>query len=236
MEQQYASRLLPFLKAIRFYHGHDTIGMGHIPQEGPALLVENHSLATYDMALLSAAIYEETGRMTRPLADNLFFKIPYLSKAVNVLGGVRGTEENARSLLEEGELVSVAPGGMKEALRSSKDKYRLMWESRKGFIKLAVETQVPIILAMCPRADDIYQVYDNPVTPWAYQQFKVPVFCVRGVGPTLIPRKVKLTHYLSKPIYPPALSGKRSLKALVESFHKRIMNHSNKLMLKALDA
>ena len=152
MEQQYVMRLLPFLKAIRFYHEHEIIGMGHIPQKGGALLVVNHSLATYDIALLMAAIYEKTGRISRPLADNLFFKIPYLSKAVDALGGVRGTRNNAKSLLEAGELVSVAPGGMREALRSSDEKYQLIWKKRKGFVRLAIEMQVPIILGMCPKS------------------------------------------------------------------------------------
>ena len=129
-------RLLPLLKAIRFYHEHEIIGMGHIPQKGGALLVVNHSLATYDIALLIAAIYETTGRISRPLADNLFFKIPYLSKAVDALGAVRGTRSNAKSLLKAGELVSVAPGGMREALRNSNEKYQLFWKERKGFVRL----------------------------------------------------------------------------------------------------
>ena len=235
MEQQYVSRVLPFLKAIRFYHDHEAIGMGHIPQEGPALVVVNHSLATYDIALLFSAIYEETGRITRPLADNLFFKIPYLAKAVDLLGGVRGDKESAKELLRSGELVSVAPGGMKEALRSSDDKYQLVWDSRKGFVKLAIEMQVPIILAMCPRADDLYQVYSNPVTPWVYEKFRVPLFCLKGLGPTLIPKPIKLKHYLSKPIYPPTIDNVKDVSKHVEAFHKKILEASQKLMAKGLD-
>ena len=75
MEQQYVSKIVPFLNVVRVYHEHEVKGMGHIPQDGAALLVVNHSLATYDIGLLFAAIYESTGRIVRPLADNLFFKI-----------------------------------------------------------------------------------------------------------------------------------------------------------------
>ena len=49
-----------------------------------------------------------------------------------------------------------------------------------GFARLAIETQTPIILAMCPKADDIYDVYSNSLTAWAYQKYRIPVFFARG--------------------------------------------------------
>lgn len=234
MEQQYVSKIVPFLNAVRFYHEHEVIGMGHIPQEGPALLVVNHSLATYDIGLLFAAIYESTGRIARPLADNLFFKIPYLSEFVQALGAVKGTPKNAKDLLREGEIVTVAPGGMREALKPSSEKYKLMWESRKGFVALAIEMQVPVILAMCPKADDIYNVYRNPVTPWAYKNYRIPLFCIRGMGPTLIPKKVHLRHYLSAPLVPPKVKKNSNIRGLIDSFHKKILTTSSELIDQAL--
>lgn len=222
------------MKAVRFYHNHKVIGMGHIPQEGPALIVVNHSLATYDITLLFAAIYEEVGRFTRPLADNLFFRIPYLSQFVKSFGGVCGNKENAKKLLRSGELVSVAPGGMKEALRFSHEKYKIIWNTRKGFIKIAIEMEVPIILAMCPMADDIYKVYSNPITSWVYDRYRVPLFCARGIGPTAIPKPVKLRHYLSKPLYPPKLTENTGFDKTVDIFHKKVIHASNNLIAKAM--
>jgi 1-acyl-sn-glycerol-3-phosphate acyltransferase len=234
VEQQYVSKIVPFLNVVRVYHEHEVKGMGHIPQEGAALLVMNHSLATYDIGLLFAAVYESTGRIVRPLADNLFFKIPYLSQFVQALGGVRGTQKNAKDLLRAGEIVAVAPGGMKEALRPSSDKYKLMWETRKGFVALAIEMQVPVILAMCPKADDIYNVYCNPITPWIYERYRIPLFCIRGIGPTLIPKKVQLTHFVSAPLAPPKIKKSSNISVLIDSFHKKILTTSNGLMTEAL--
>ena len=127
---------------------------------------------------------------------------------------------NAKELLEKGELVAVAPGGMREALRPSSERYQILWEKRKGFARLAIKTGAPIVLAICPKADDLYEVYPSRLTKWAYQTFKVPVFLARGLGPSPIPRPVKLAHFVSKPIYPPKfVNDKIKDRMILDRFH-----------------
>lgn len=50
-----------------------------------------------------------------------------------------------------GEIVSIAPGGVREALFS--ENYSLVWEKRIGFAKAAIEAQVVfvahIVVIMC---------------------------------------------------------------------------------------
>lgn len=72
-------KLLPVVNALRGYHTHQVYGMENIPKEGPAILASNHSLATYDLIMLYGAIYEQTGRMVRPLMDRLFSETYRLS-------------------------------------------------------------------------------------------------------------------------------------------------------------
>ncbi len=38
---------LSFLRFLMKYHRYEVVGMDHIPKTGPALIVINHSLATY---------------------------------------------------------------------------------------------------------------------------------------------------------------------------------------------
>ncbi len=223
--------LIPVLNSLRHYHRHQVIGMEHIPREGSALVVVNHSLATYDIALLNAAIFAERGRFMRSLADHLFYRVPYLAQLVEAIGAKEGNRHNARQLLEEGEMVCVAPGGMREALRPSSQRYQLRWEHRRGFAQIAIESQSPVIIGMCPRADDLYQVYASPLTSWAYNKFKIPLFLARGLGFTPIPRPVKLIHHLSEPLYPPKPRAEpAAFKKQVEVFHRQIIKRAEALI------
>ena len=110
---------------------------------------------------------------------------------------------------------------MREALKPSSQKNQLLWDSRKGFVRLAIETQTPIVLAACPEADDIFTVYENRLTKWVYKKFRLPVLIIRGIGPTLIPRPVSLTHYLSEPLQPPKvdLNDSKAVNRAVEEWH-----------------
>tara|TARA_B100000524_G_scaffold308484_1_gene184287 strand:+ start:584 stop:1303 length:720 start_codon:yes stop_codon:yes gene_type:complete len=235
MNKNMVKKILPFIKLMRQYHKHEVHGIENIPKSGKALLVVNHSLATYDILLLFAAIYENSNRYTKPLADRLFFKSSVLGQLAKDWGAVEGSPENAHNLLlEKKELVAVAPGGMKEALRPSSQRYQINWEKRKGFIRLAVETQTPIILAMCPKADDLYHVYPSSITDWAYTKYKIPLMIARGFGPTAFPRKIKLTHFISESIFPPNYNDKKPSEKLIDDFHKKIMKRSEEMIASAI--
>lgn len=231
------TQVLGLVNALRKYHRHEVIGIENIPNEGRGLLAVNHSLATYDIVLLAAAIYEQKKRIPNSLADRLFYKIPYLGEVIESLGARKGTRENAVKLLEEGNIVFVAPGGMRESLRPSSERYQILWKKRKGFVELALKTQSPVILCACPKADDIYEVFANPVTALIYRKFKLPIFIAKGLGPTPIPKPVKLVHYIGKPVIPPAYDktmSKEELASLTETFHKKIIGKMNNLMAKAV--
>lgn len=230
-----ALSLLPIVNALRLYHRHEVVGMENIPKDSQCLLVVNHSLATYDIGLLFAAVYEKTGRLTRPLIDRLFFRVPFLGDVMSFFGSVQGTPDNAKDLLYSGNIVAVAPGGMQEALRPSTERYQIRWDRRYGFARLAIETGTPIVLAACPKADDIYDVYPSPITKWAYQAFKIPVFIARGFGLTPLPRPVKLVHHLSEPMIPPKpLDNPEAFKRQVQRFHAKICKRMEMLIGEAI--
>ena len=227
INQEIWTSIEPIAKALRLYHRHRVVGIDNLPKNGKSLLVANHSLATYDMALLIHAIYFETGRFVRPLVDNLFYKFPFLGKFMDAVGCQAGTKENARQLLQERNLVLVAPGGMREALRPSTEKYKTLWDKRKGFARLAIETGTPVILAICPRADDLYKVYPSTLTKWMYKHLKIPFFLATGMGGSPLPRPVRLVHFLSAPIKPPKMSSRPEVfeKQVVE-FHAKVIKIS----------
>lgn len=211
MDEEFILKIVPFLTSLRIYHKHDVHGLERLPEAGPVIIASNHSLATYDMLLLMQAVYQDCGRFPRSLVDRLFYRIPHIGSLMERLGCVVGSSDNARALLNNGATVYIAPGGMQESLRPSKDRYQIRWSNRKGFARLAIETGTPVVLAACPKADDIFEIYDNRLTKWVYRRFKVPLFFAHGVGPTPLPKPVKLRHFLSKPIYPPEKEPRKDL-------------------------
>lgn len=224
------------LDGLRRRHQYDVVGAELLPRSGPCLLVVNHSLATYDILLLGQTLLERTGRLPRALGDKRLFQVPGLRQLVSYFGAVKASHDAADQLLAEGRVVIVAPGGMSEALRSSEQRYQVAWEQRKGFIELAVRAQSPIVLAACPRADDLYDVDDSEVTRSFYERWHVPLPFLRGEGGGLLPRAVKLRHYLSAPIAPPALPERADPAPLVDAHHSEVVARMNALMQEALAA
>ncbi len=203
---------------LRRFHSHRVEGLAHVPAQGAVLVVVHHTFATYDGFLLAHAIYERTGRVGVGLGDNLIFKVPGL-RQLGWHAGIRpANPHNGRRLLAEGHLMYVAPGGMREGLRPSTQARTHVWAKRRGFVRLALEAQVPLVLAACPAADDLYTVYETPLTKLAYKQRKLPLAVVRGRGPTVLPRKVALTHFVAPPIVPPPLDPDRKAEQ-IEALH-----------------
>jgi len=234
-DEAIVSTLLPVARAFQIYHRHEVVGLEHVPTSGRTLLVCNHSLATYDIFLLCASIYFRHQRIVRPLIDRTFFRFPLLGDFMTYLGAVQGSPTSARELLGGENIVCVAPGGMRESLRPSTERYQILWEKRMGFAKLAIETGTPIVLAACPRADDIYEVYPNPLTKWTYQFLRLPLPIARGVGLSALPRPVKLVHHLSEPIKPPKpIEGEEASKRQLRRFHERLVRRMRELIGEAI--
>lgn len=73
--------------------------------------------------------------------------LPGLPRAKELCGIVGTAEEDCVAVLARGESLLVTPGGMREAqpARRGQDFYRLRWEGRTGFVRLALRTGAPIV-------------------------------------------------------------------------------------------
>ncbi len=217
--------LVPLYRAAKRYHDYRVVGLEHVPREGPAIIAFTHSLATYDIMLFGATLFFEHQRLIASLADRAIFQTPFLRQLAERLGAVEGEPDVARRILRAGRLLGVAPGGMREALRPSTARYRIAWGRRVGFARLAIETQVPVILAACPAADDCYEVFDTRLTRYVYERFRMPLPVALGSG--LLPKRVKLRHLVSEPIAPPSHGD-------AEAFHAELCARMERLITDAL--
>ncbi len=234
MDPKTLDKALSVFHFLAEYHNHKVISIENIPRQGPTLIIINHSLATYDAFLLAGAIYQHTGRICRALGDRRIFQTPFLSRIATKLGMVQGLPLAGEKLLEQGHLLIVSPGGMRESLRSVKKRYQVLWDNRLGFIRLALNTQTPIILVACPLADNLYSVYDNPLTSLVYERFKLPLPIARGLGATFLPRPISLQHYVRQPILPPKIP-KEKLNGEISKFHWHVIKEMEKLISLSLE-
>lgn len=72
-----------------------------------------------------------------------------LKLLLEVTGVMPGTREECLSALKNGHLVSISPGGVREALFSD-ESYQLMWGNRKGFAQVALDAKVVSIMLPIP--------------------------------------------------------------------------------------
>lgn len=219
-------QLRRLLEPLERYHRFHAVGLEQFPRVGPVLLVVHHTLATYDGFLIGAAVWDHTGRLPRGLGDDRIFQIPGLRRLAHTIGLVPASPEAGEALLREGHVLGVAPGGMWESLRPRDERRRSRWEGRRGFVRLALRTGTPMVLAACPAGDDIYRVYRSRITDAAYQRFHLPVPVARGVGPTAVPRPVELLARFSAPLVPPPYDPARE-EEQVDALHaeaRRVMS------------
>jgi 1-acyl-sn-glycerol-3-phosphate acyltransferase len=148
-DPDYIRESLPrlWLAASLYFRG-EVRGLGNIPEDGPVLLVGNHSGGnlTPDTSVFTLAFHAYFGveRRFYQLAHNLVLSMPGLG-ALRKYGTVAASPENARKALASGAALLVYPGGDYEVHRPIWEANKVDFDGRKGFIKLALEHDVPIV-------------------------------------------------------------------------------------------
>ena len=142
-------RTLPAMAALwQTYFRADVRGLDRIPATGPVLLVGNHSGGTLiaDTFVFTTRFYEHFGveRRFHQLAHDLVLALPGLG-LLRKYGTVAANREHARRALHAGAAVLVYPGGDHETFRPSWHSGDVEFDGRKGFVRLALEEDVPVV-------------------------------------------------------------------------------------------
>ncbi|MGC4001499.1 MAG: lysophospholipid acyltransferase family protein [Anaeromyxobacter sp.] len=149
----YRRGILPFAWTLSRYHRMSM--QGGPPPDGPCIYVMLHGAGylVLDLVLVGYFLqwkgWFERGEPHRPLRivaaqskiERFLPGLPRLKDAVGIIGT---DEEACAAVLERGEQLLITPGGMREA-QPARDFYRLRWEGRYGFVRLALRTGVPIV-------------------------------------------------------------------------------------------
>ncbi len=146
----YIERTLPAVRlATQLYFRSDVRGLEHIPEEGPVLLVGNHSGGTLiaDTFVFGQHFYDHfgTGRRFHQLAHDLVFKVPGLRALVERYGTVPASPANMSKALRRDAALLVYPGGDHETYRPSWESDQIDFAGRTGFVELALKHRIPVV-------------------------------------------------------------------------------------------
>lgn len=117
--------------------------------DGPFLAVGNHNgmTGTPDMFCHMAAFWRRYGdeRLAYGLMHDMPFGFPAAGAWLNAVGAIAANPGNAKRALDRGAAVLVFPGGDLDACKPYRDRYRIDFGKRRGFVRTAIREQVPIV-------------------------------------------------------------------------------------------
>ncbi|MBF2017360.1 MAG: acyltransferase family protein [Rivularia sp. T60_A2020_040] len=168
----------------RYYFRVETDGWENIPPNGKVLIVGSHNggMATPDMNMMMYDWFRRFGteRLVYGLMHPYIWEVsPALGDLAQKTGAIAAHPKTANAAFNKGASVLVYPGGQYDLFRPYNQRYNINFAGNKGFIKLALRQEVPIIPAISVGAHetlivlgDFYELMkqlNNLGLPWLYQ-------------------------------------------------------------------
>jgi len=129
-------------------------GEEHLPRNGGAILLPNHSgFIGLDALILGHWICKSQGRIPRIMLHKLWFKGGILRGAARSLGFVEASYKEGRATLEKKKLLMLFPEGEEGNFKPTGERYRLK-PFRDGFVRMAAELGAPVIPVLIIGAEE----------------------------------------------------------------------------------
>ncbi|MEW5856096.1 MAG: lysophospholipid acyltransferase family protein [Cyanobacteriota bacterium] len=133
----------------RHYFRVQTGGWHHMPPEGRVLVVGSHNggLASPDTSMFLYDWFRRFGyeRLAYGLMHPSAWKTPIFAVPAAQVGALIAHPKIAIAALQRGASVLVYPGGAEDMFRPYNQRHQIHFAGRKGFIKLALREEVPIV-------------------------------------------------------------------------------------------
>lgn len=165
-DPEFIRQMLPrFWLAARVYFRAEVHGLENVPDE-PVLFVGNHSGGsntpdTFVFTLGYHTYFTVEGRPLVALAHEMVARMPVIGGMARKFGMVQAGPTVAAELLQSGANVLVYPGGDVEALRPWRDRHRIVFNERMGFLRLAHSNRVKIVPVVATGGHDTFFVLND---------------------------------------------------------------------------
>jgi 1-acyl-sn-glycerol-3-phosphate acyltransferase len=152
---------VPVLDAVSTYYFRTSFQDVHnVPRQGPFIAIGNHGGGPLlpDVFMMAARWWKLFGVETPAyvMVHDIAFRVPAVRDVLLRLGALPASRENASAVLESGGVVLAFPGGELEAQRSFRERDRIDFRGRVGFIELALEWGVPILPVVNVGGHEVY--------------------------------------------------------------------------------
>lgn len=161
-DRSFAEYLRPIFQFMfDSYFRVDVEGAKNIPSKGPAIITPNHSgCLPYDGAMIHMAVYDHhpKSREVRFLVDDFAYRVPLLRLALERVGAVEASRENAQRLLKHKELLCIFPEGVDGVSKLYSQRYRLQGFGHGGVVRLAIKNKAPVIPCAVIGAEEVHPI------------------------------------------------------------------------------
>lgn len=190
------------------WHGYEIDGLENLPDEGPGLIIAYHGTLPLDLYYVIAKVILFKKRTIHCVGDKFVFKIPGWGRMCKVFCITPGTVEDCIASLNQGNLLIIAPGGVREALFSNPITYEIMWGRRLGFAKVVMGANVPVIPMFTENCRDAFRTprWGRRLFRPLYERTRLPLCPIYGGFP------VKMITHLGEPLYFPVTATPEQVK------------------------
>lgn len=168
-----------------------TDGWENIPC-GKALLIGSHNggLSTPDMMMMIFDWFRKFGydRSVYGIMDSRIWQVfPVLGRLATQMGAIRTHPKMIKKALQKDAAVLIYPGGAYDAFRPFSLRHRIYFNGQKGFIKIALQEEVPIVPLISHGAHSTLIILGDiyPQFKQLLQQFGLP--WIGGIDPSVFP-------------------------------------------------
>jgi Acyltransferase len=239
--------LLAYAHLLARYHRHRVLHLERLEpllrQGRRVILVGNHVLDVLDPLLFTAALIDRYGRLPHFIGhENLVFRLPGLGDLARRYRMIPARHLRAAgAALRTSGLLMLYPGSGSEAARRNywDEPYRLKWEKRLGFVRLALRYDAEILFVAGVGIDEMYYQSSLEIPLWLLRLASAE----RYVGsrlqfgalgfhllPTLLPFPVRITHIVSKPLDLGDRAAGRRSRAALTALHRRVVEQCQGLL------
>jgi len=151
-DPEFLTAVRPALERFASYFRAEVRGFDRLPERGPFLVVGNHSGGQLppDLPVLLTAWWRERGEgePVYALFHSFFLGLPGVGPLMERAGAIEAGPAAAEAVLRAGGILIDYPGGDHEVFRPWRERNRIEFGDRLGFVRLALRTQVPVVPAV----------------------------------------------------------------------------------------